>query len=246
MTKGDECPKGTELRIYAPPAYNFNKRLCGNGLGDDGVGCSSTFFDVQDIEYGEVCGQIKGYKHGSPDAFGIVVPGQRGTTVDSNYVDGISLTHGSNPRQHIWTFAGTLDEHNKHPKFLCPCTRTDMSSQATPPPGFVGEDYFCETAMRNEHWDYEFHGKDPLWDGLGCGDKDNCCKRYTVTRPYFRKQLSSRTTDQIEMRMCRDDSPPKVDHFDDDYETNSDHKALKGDATFDEDTPIEKIEIYVR
>ena len=31
-------------------------------------------------------------------------------TIDSNYVDGVSLTHGSNPRQHIWTFAAALDE----------------------------------------------------------------------------------------------------------------------------------------
>ena len=31
--------------------------------------------------------------------------GIRGSpTIDSNYVDGISLTYGESPRQHIWTF----------------------------------------------------------------------------------------------------------------------------------------------
>ena len=31
-------------------------------------------------------------------------------TIDSSYVDGVSLTHGQTPRKHIWTFAAAHDE----------------------------------------------------------------------------------------------------------------------------------------
>ncbi len=56
-----------------------------------------------------VCGKIIAYQYGSPDAF--AVHGRPpNPTIDSNYVDGISLTHGSTPRKHIWTFVGSLDE----------------------------------------------------------------------------------------------------------------------------------------
>ena len=34
----------------------------------------------------------------------------RVNNVDDNYVDGISLTHGRNPREHTWTFVAALDE----------------------------------------------------------------------------------------------------------------------------------------
>ena len=249
MTKGDECPKGTELRIYASPVYDFNKRLCGNGLGDDGVGCSSTFFDVQDIEYGEVCGQIKGYQHGSPDAFGTVAGPTRGTTVDSNYVDGISLTHGSNPRQHIWTFAGGLNEDTDiHPKFKCPCTKDNGAVSA---PSFVGDDYFCETGVRNIHWDLKFHLADPLWDGKGCENFDYCCEQRTTTPTWFRKQLYKSTTADIEMRMCRDDgksdSSGGTYHDDPTHTDPNKHKVLNNkNINFDEDTPFEQLAIYVR
>ena len=89
-----KCPPGTTLRTF----QSGSKRLCGRGIITR-VGCSSTMFSTHGIKYNQVCGKIIAYQDKSPDAF----RGQQ-LSVDSNYVDGISLTHGRNPRKHIWTF----------------------------------------------------------------------------------------------------------------------------------------------
>ena len=79
-----QCPPGTRLRTDLP------RRLCGSGTSGD---CSSTFFDLSGIEYSQVCGKIIGYQDETPDAFG---QPSRPASIDGAYVEGISLTHGSN------------------------------------------------------------------------------------------------------------------------------------------------------
>ena len=59
------------------------------------------------------------------------------------YVDGISLTHGSSPRSHIWTFAVAWDE-TRSDYSVCPCTKTDTTYRGVIPP-FLEMDYFCAT-----------------------------------------------------------------------------------------------------
>ena len=108
------------------------------------------------------------------------------TTIDSHYVDGISITHGKSPRKHIWTFVNALHEHNSARDYVCPCTNT----RNNPPPavpGFVGHDYFCDTGSEN-HWQYIFYPNDPLWDGAGCGQYSTCCSWNSP--PWFRKNIS--------------------------------------------------------
>ena len=110
-------------------------------------------------------------------------------------MDGVSLTHG-NSRQHIWTFAAALDRSygertDTYPPNHCPC-QTNLR-----PPPFVGEDYFCDAG--NEEFTTSETGlqTDPLWDGTDC----LCCDN----PPWFYKQLRQATTDDIEMRVCRDE-----------------------------------------
>ena len=55
-----------------------------------------------------MCGQVRGYQFNSPDAF---IPLGRG--INSFYVDGISITHGRNPRKQLWTYAGGLQENGR-------------------------------------------------------------------------------------------------------------------------------------
>ena len=55
-----------------------------------------------------VCDKIIRYQQNTPDAF-VAYYRNRGLTIDHNYVDGISLTHGHNPRKHIWTFVAALN-----------------------------------------------------------------------------------------------------------------------------------------
>lgn len=199
-----QCPSGTRLRTDLP------KRLC--GIDSDGPGCSSTVFDTHGIRYNQVCGRIIGYQDRSPDAF------QQSISIDENYVDGVSLTHGSNPRKHIWTFAAALDEVGTNSYDNCLCTNIHQAVPASQPPGFVGNDYFCDTASTNRY-QLIFYADDPLWDGAGCGPANICCSLNNP--PWFLKQLPSTTTDDIEMRICRRGKP-------------------------NEDIPVEIIELYVQ
>ena len=172
-------------------------------------------FLTHGIEYSQVCGKIIGYQDQTPDAFG---QGQL-QSIDGPYVEGISLTHGRNPRKHIWTFAAALHEiGNELPAFICPYINRNVTASAMPPPWFVGDDYFCDTGSA-EQVCFIFYGDDPLWDGAGCGPLNDCCDLNKP--PWFLKRLPLPAADNIDMRLCRS----TVDH---------------------EDTPVEIIEIYVQ
>ena len=187
-----QCPSGTRLR------NNQSRRLCGmdSALQE---GCSSTTFAIQGIKYSRVCGKIIAYQYASPDSFKNIH--RSGTTINDNYVDGISLTYG-NPRAHIWTFAAAPDERSVAAPYSCPCTNIHHSGSAARPPSFVGTDYFCDTAT-TEAWQHKVYTDDPLWDGDGCGAANTCCSLNNP--PWFSKQLPSTTTGNIEMRICRDE-----------------------------------------
>ncbi len=100
---------------------------------------------VDGIAYSRVCGKVKAYQYYSPNAFGPYYH-NRALTIDDIYVDGVSLTHGQNPRKHIWTFANAIDEVRSN-EWVCPCTKTDTPYTGVVPP-FVGNDYFCDTAWK--------------------------------------------------------------------------------------------------
>ena len=203
----NSCPSG--LRTLTVP-----RRLCAMNI--NGAGCSSAVLPVEGVQYSRVCGKIIGYQQYTPDAF--YPYSHRGqTTIDSYYVDGISLTHGGSPRKHIWTFAAALHEYNSHPTVVCPCTNTRNTNPPAVPP-FVGHDYFCDTGSESQH-QLIFYGADPLWDGEGCGPYSTCCSWNNP--PWFMKEISP-TTDDIEMRLCCDANRS------------------------DEDITIETLELYVQ
>ena len=182
------CPEG--LKLLSTP-----KRLCAMNI--DGGGCSSATFDLHGIRYTHVCGKIIGYQQKTPDAFGQYY-GNRGLTIDDNYVDGISLTHGRNPRKHIWTFVVAVHEViTGGRKLICPCTNIH-NPVSIPIPPYVGSDYFCDTASEN-YVQWIFYPEDPLWDGQGCGRLNTCCSFNNP--PWFMKELPSPTRDDIDMRL---------------------------------------------
>ena len=186
-----QCPSGTTLRTDLP------RRLC--GIGISGTGCSSIIFNTYGIEYRKVCGKIIGYQDQTPDAFG---QGQL-QIIDGHYVEGISLTRGRNPRQHIWTFAAALHEiGNVHPVFPVLVPTGNVAASATPPPCFVRNDYFCDTGITEQASHIIFYGDDPLWDGEGSGPVNDCCDLNSP--PWFLKQLPLPIADDIiEMCLCR-------------------------------------------
>ena len=174
------------LRVCSPPSGSAT--------------CASVMFDVYGIGYSKVCGRIRGYQYGSTNAFEQLGDSNQG--IDTYYVDGISLTHGL-PRQHIWTFVSANSRSEPTFSNQCPCTNTSVG-QSSPVPNFVGQDYFCDAGASTTPIDptNEFYDTDPLWDGVGCGSQSTCCSFNSP--PWFYKQLPQTTTDDIELRLCRD------------------------------------------
>ncbi len=184
-----QCPSGLMER------NDSNIRTCVSL--SDAAGCSSTIFSTVNIGYTRVCGKFTGYQIGNTNAFASPL-----NNISSYYVDGVSITHGS-PRQHIWTFAAARDVTSNDLDSKCPCIVTNGTSE---PPSFVGDDYFCDTGS-DRHFirDDQFFSENPLWDGEGCVPPNTCCSFNTP--PWFYKQLPQPTTDDIEMRVCRDEVP---------------------------------------
>ena len=185
------CPSGFRL-IISP------KRTCGT----PGSRCVSTTFPLNGVKYSRVCGKIKAYQYGSPDAFYYA----NHITIDNYHVDGISLTHGQTPRKHIWTFAAAVDETMSNNN-RCPCTKTNSQYTGVVPP-FIEQDYCCDTGS-TYGWQRQFYYADPLWDGSGCGPNSRCCGFNNP--PWFCKQLPQPTTDDIEMRVCVDQANSNED-----------------------------------
>ena len=184
-----QCPSGLTLFSRSSPP----RRVC----NVTGYGCVSTTFTVHGVEYSHVRGRIIGYQIDAPAAFYYHT-----YTIDQTYIFGVSLTHGQNPRKHIWSFAGGRDEgsDNTYQRWRCPCINNNLSPPSVA--SFIGNDYFCDTAYHS----YNAQGlesSDPLWDGKGCGPTSTCC---SFNRPpWFTKDFPSPTTDNIEMRLCRRD-----------------------------------------
>ena len=169
-------------------------RACGRPHPLSGYTCESVTFPVNQTSYSQVCGRVIGYQYYSIDGF-------NGGNIDEQYVDGISLTHGS-PRQHIWSFAAA-QRHKRFHIFLSMCWWDS-------PPAFVGNDYFCESGSNGGSLNQTMYTSDPLWDGQGCvgGEAVACCQATGI--PWFHKVLNTSTTDFIELRMCGysdEDSP---------------------------------------
>ena len=189
-----QCPSGLALTTYS-------KRTCGR-TSSFARTCDSTSFSVGGMAYSQVCGRIIGYQFAHTYAFNRYV-GQV-TTIESQYVDGVSLTHGApGARQHIWTFAASLTEvdQSSYTTNLCPCSTTGTVSV----PPFVGNDYFCESGL-NTAWTGQrvFYPDDPLWDGQNCRAGTTCCQFNTP--PWFTTDLPTSTSDDIELRLCYTDN----------------------------------------
>ena len=203
------CPTGLNLTSYS-------KRTCGRSHTTEG-GCSSTTFSAGGLPYSCVCGRMRAYQFGSTGAFwSYNILGQG---IDSYYVEGISLTHGAARRcQHIWTFAGGITEvSSSQPDHACPCDTGNYDRV----PAFVGNDFFCESGLHSA-WssNWQFFPDDVLWDGQNCTSTSTCCQFNNP--PWFTKNLTNATTDDIELRIC-----------------------TSGRPTID-DVPIELVELYVQ
>ena len=188
ISAGDECPTGWSKSSH-------------NGLSfcrspSDNAGCYSTNFSANGISYTRVCGKARGYQKGSTDSFRSYVDPNN---INDPYVDGLSITHGT-PRQHIWTYAaGLTDRGYKYEN--CPCTIHNPGRNS---PSFVSSNYYCESGADTSFNFMTYYLSDLLWDGCGCSSGNTCCSN--INLPWFQYQLSEMTQDDIEVRICTDQS----------------------------------------
>ena len=158
-------------------------------------------FPTYGVQYSHVCGQAIGYEKGSPSAFHV----RKGSSIDSPYVEGVSITYGS-PRKHLWTLAVGLSKDHDYTAWgwNCPCAKHPGDS----PPSFVGNDYYCESGAygaSNSSW-----YSDPIWDGMNCPIGNSCCSNAGM--PWFEKLLPQPANDDIETRFCCDEN-----HWNEDF-----------------------------
>ena len=206
MQAGATCSSGLKQIKYS----TIDHDLCGFSLLLSG-GCSSTSFPSAGVRYTEVCGRVRGYQFGTPDSFYEISTG-----IESYYVDGVSITHGKNPRQHIWTYAGVYHP-NTTGNEACPCSNGGNSLGS-----FVGNHHYCESGIpADKGWSDILYPNDPLWDGKQCdGHEVPCCTNPKL--PWFYRKLNIQTKDDIELRVCSN------------FGAERDH------------TPIDIIELFIR
>ena len=181
------CPQGLIESIHS------SKRMCIRSKAH--TGCSSIIFSTHNLPYTKVCGRARGYQFKSTDGFGSYTAD--GTSLNSYYLDGLSITYG-NPRNHIWSFAAGVSKDQYFSVSNCPCAPTN---QAATVPAFVGRNYFCESGNTGPH-EAQWYLDDPLWDSQGCVSGSTCCSR---GGPWFTTTLGQEVWDDIEMRVCCDE-----------------------------------------
>ena len=156
ISAGDDCPTGWNKSSYN--GVNFCRAPSG------GRNCYSTFFSTNGISYQHVCGRARGYQQGAVNGF------LRNTaTIDSEYVNGLSITHG-NPRQHIWTYGTGLSDDENYPTWNCPCAVIPGRT----PPTYVGSNYYCESGTVGPYDINSYYLSDPLWDCRGSRELTLC------------------------------------------------------------------------
>ena len=183
---GASCPQGLTQKNMS------GLTLCGQSA----TGCQGTLFSALGLSYSRVCGQLRGYQSGTPDAFH---PYRNTLQLNQGYVDGASITYDTAVSKHIWTYATGISLHDTVSASLCPC---NYGSTAPVPP-YVGSDYYCETGYNMKGFKLDFFPNDTLWDGQQCvGVEAPCCTHPNM--PWFTKILGETTTEDIQLRLCND------------------------------------------
>ena len=189
------CPSG--FRLY----QSGGVRACGRPANDSGS-CASVQFPSNGISYTKVCGRVVGYQFASPDAIHLSL-GSNQNNLNSEYVDGVSITQGS-PRQHVWTLMASNHETHGIQSQNCPCYDNAQV------PSYIGHHYYCESGNSyTPNLPNILHTYDPLWDGQNC-NQTACCS--VPGLPWFHRDYgNATTTDYLELRVCSDQGTDNED-----------------------------------
>ena len=126
------CPSGFEIR-----SDTSNPPLC--RLIHSNQGCNSVIYPSNGTSYSQVCGTVRVHPEGTPDGFQDFFRKTEpiDATLEGNYVDGVSFTHGTSPRSHIWTYSPVTSIGTGSDR----CSLCDNNK-----PSSIGTDYTCVAA----------------------------------------------------------------------------------------------------
>ena len=191
---GQSCPDALKLRT------SNSLRLCGKTTGNS---CDSFILPVDGQTYQQVRGKVKAYQYGTTDGFlrwrgGRPVGGS--DDIESVYVDGISITHGQSPRNHVFTYVVGWRQYNveRNPErdnASCP-----SAGYGQPQPDFVGDNYICSSGNPGPRLSWSLFPNTPLFSNI-LGNCMNCGDDH----PFFCVNLPAPTTDDLEIRVCADE-----------------------------------------
>ena len=192
-SRGDDCPNGWNKITTPDSAIYPTKVVCRSP--SDIAGCYSTSFTVNGLSYNKMCGKARGYQKSSPDGFAAL---EGITSIDGPYVDGLSITFGDpENRTHVWTYAVGLSDDYNYEVENCPLNSIAPGAQ---PPAFVNEHYYCESGDVGALQFGPYYTDDALWDGQGCVN-DQCDEEGL---PWFSRQFDEATEEDVEVRICHD------------------------------------------
>jgi len=190
------CP--SPFRVSQPP--ETRGRFCVRPSNNNG--CIGLVIHAGLGQISMVYGRVNGVQIGTAD---ITDSSNSAKNIDNDYLDGVSLTAGTQ-REHVWSFMAYTTESEAG----CPCSAGSTNT----PLSFIGDDYFCESGTfkpGNEIRGSEAFPDDPLWDGQQCnGLEASCCGgmlngTMALSPPWFYQELTLPTvSDYLELRLCSD------------------------------------------
>ena len=193
-SRGDDCP--SKWSKFTTPDNSQYPSIDVCQSPTTGAGCFPTTFSVHNSSYSKICGKARGYQRATTDAFSLHTGNKN---IDGAYVDGLSITLGY-PRKHVWTYAVGISGGANLGPWTCPCAAFPGAS----PHAFVGNNYYCDSGTAGTQQSI-IYTNDPLWDGDGCAHvNDNCCADPSM--PWFFRQFTMPQSEDIEARLCRDES----------------------------------------
>ncbi len=188
------CPPPWVLEDHSDDPLGF----VGCRRGGTNGGQASIFAAVW-YPYTEILGVVEAVPFGTPDAF--FDSPIADSTIGDPYVDGVSVTVGDNPREHVFTFVSASPDGD--PAAACPC------AGGPGPPAFVGEDYVCDVpspaaiAGGTNHFD----PSDPQWDGSDFV----CTSPDVVNGNFFTRNVGGPRLDNPEVRIMSDEGSADED-----------------------------------
>ena len=191
FTSGGGCPPGSGWTGVQIDGVDYCSTV-------DGVGAAPWTLSAP-CPFSEVAGYVLADQRGKSEGF--YTSHRENPTLDTNYVDGVSITYGNatstSPRQHVFTYAAGREELPRVES--CPCHGSPYSDL----PYFVQWDFLCDSSYAPFTSSPTSVGYRTLWSGEGCGAGSGCC--HDAGAPWFHKRLPDVVADQpIELRIMTD------------------------------------------